>query len=81
MRPHKRELSRQELRVLEHLLGLALLDDATQQQLLEGDHDLLSKHELCAETQAWIRSIEAETLVELARVLADDTFFPIPYRR
>jgi hypothetical protein len=63
-------LSKDEQQRLNHLMGLALLDESICEKLLAGrDDSLLNAFDLSAETQAWLRAIQAESLVELAQAI------------
>ncbi len=63
-------LSQDEQQRLNNLIGLALLDTAICDQLLNmHDDSLLTAFDLSAETIAWLRSIEAANLVELAEAM------------
>jgi hypothetical protein len=65
-------LSKDEQQRLNHLIGLALLDESVCEKLLVGrDDSLLNAFDLSAETQAWLRAIQAESLVELAQAILE----------
>ncbi len=65
-------LSKEESKRLDNLMGLALLDEDICRRLLK-DHDpsLFNAFGLSAETQAWLRSIKATTLTELAEAIVE----------
>lgn len=62
--------SKEERKRLDNLMGLALLDEDICRRLLK-DHDssLYTAFGLSPDTQAWLRSIPAVTLVELAEAI------------
>ncbi|RMF77862.1 MAG: hypothetical protein D6737_16500 [Chloroflexi bacterium] len=63
-------LSQDEKHRLDHLMGLALINDDVGQRLLEDcDGSLLDAFELSEETRHRLRSIKASSLVELAQAL------------
>ncbi len=63
-------LNQDEQQRLNSLMGLALLDTSICDQLLNRhDDSLLNAFDLSAETKAWLCSIEAATLVELAEAI------------
>ncbi len=63
-------LNQDEQQRLNNLMGLALLDTSICDQLLnKHDDSLLNAFDLSAETKAWLRSIEASNLVELAEAI------------
>jgi len=65
-------LSKDEQQRLNHLMGLALLDESVCEKLLVGrDDSLLKAFDLSAETQARLRAIQAESLVELAQAILE----------
>ena len=62
--------SKEESKRLDNLMGLAMLDqDICRRLLQERDASLFSAFGLSSETQAWLRSIKAATLVELAEAI------------
>jgi hypothetical protein len=63
-------LSEEDRQELDRLLGAALLDEATCQRLLcERDDSLLAEFVLSEETRAWLHTIWATSLVELAQAV------------
>jgi hypothetical protein len=63
-------MHKEERRRLDNLMGLALLDESVCERLLDGrDQSLLSAFGLSYETQAWLRAIQASSLVELAEAI------------
>ncbi len=63
-------LNQDEQQRLNNLMGLALLDTSICEKLLNKHDDaLLSAFHLSSETKAWIRSIEAANLAELAEAI------------
>jgi hypothetical protein len=63
-------LSKDERRRLDNLMGLALLDeDVCDRLLIARDESLMSAFGLSDATQAWLRAIEANSLVELAQAI------------
>src|SRR5690348_12309754 len=63
-------LGKEEQRRLDHLMGVALLDEGICNRLVkERDGSLLSAFGLSEETQAWLRTIKATSLVEFAQAV------------
>ena len=63
-------LSKDEQQRLDKLMGLALLDGDIQARLVkERDDSLLTAFGLCDETRAWLHSIQAASLTELAEAI------------
>jgi hypothetical protein len=63
-------LSEKDRQKLDRLLGTALLDESTCQRLLcERDDSLLAEFALSEETRAWLHTIWATSLVELAQTV------------
>jgi hypothetical protein len=63
-------LGKEEQRRLDHLMGVALLDDGICNRLVkERDGSLLTAFGLSEETQAWLRTITATSLVEFAQAV------------
>ena len=63
-------LGKEERRRLDHLMGVALLDEGICDQLVkERDGSLLTAFGLSEDTQAWLRTIKATSLVELAQAI------------
>jgi len=57
----------EQIKKLNYLLGLALLDDTTHQGfVVKRDSTLMTEHGLSWQVQHWLRSLEAETIEELA---------------
>jgi hypothetical protein len=51
-------------------MGLALLDTEIRDQLIDQrDHTLFEAFGLSSETQTWLSSLDASTLVELAKAI------------
>jgi hypothetical protein len=62
--------SKEERKRLDNLMGLALLDEDVCRRLLQDrDSGLFTAFGLSLETQAWLRAINAATLVELAEAI------------
>jgi len=63
-------LGKEEQRRLDHLMGVALLDEGICNRLVqERDSSLLTAFGLSEETQAWLRTINATSLVEFAQAV------------
>ena len=63
-------LSKDERQRLDHLMGVALLDEDVCRRLLqEQDDSLLSAFGLSEETRARLRAIDATSLTELAQAI------------
>ena len=63
-------MNKEELRRLDSLMGLALLDTEIRDQLIDQrDHTLFEAFGLSSETQTWLSSLDASTLVELAKAI------------
>ena len=63
-------LGKEERRRLDHLMGVALLDESICNRLVtERDGSLLTAFGLSEETQAWLRTIKATSLVEFAQAV------------
>jgi hypothetical protein len=63
-------LSQDEQQRLNNLMGLALLDTSICDKLLHmHDDSLLNAFDLSAETKAWLHSIKATNLAELAEAI------------
>ncbi|MBI5669078.1 MAG: hypothetical protein HZC41_13825 [Chloroflexi bacterium] len=63
-------LSQDERQRLDHLMGVALLDTDICKRLLGGkDDSLFSAFGLSEETRQQLRSVQATTLVDLARAI------------
>lgn len=63
-------LSKEESRRLDNLMGIALLDEEFGKRLLnERDDSLLMPFGFSKETLAWLRTIQATNLVELAQAI------------
>jgi hypothetical protein len=61
-------LSQEESKRLDNLMGLALLDEDLRRRLVhERDTSLFNAFKLAPPTQAWLKSIKATTLTELAQ--------------
>jgi hypothetical protein len=55
---------------LDHLMGMALLDETIRYRLVEKrDTSLLSDSGLSKETQTWLRTLPATSLTELAQAI------------
>ena len=62
--------SKEERKRLDNLMGLALLDEDICRRLLKDrDASLFAAFGLAQETQMWLRSINATTLVEFAEAI------------
>lgn len=62
--------SKEERKRLDNLMGLALLDEDISRRLLKDrDASLFAAFGLAQETQLWLRSIKATTLVEFAEAI------------
>lgn len=67
-------LSKDESRRLDNLMGIALLDENVSQRLLnDRDDSLFASFGLSSETRAWLRGIQATSLVELAQAIVSKT--------
>jgi len=63
-------LSKDERRRLDNLMGVALLDEEIRGRLVEQrDNTLMEAFGLSTETQGWLRTIQADSLVELAQAI------------
>lgn len=63
-------LSQDERKRLDHLMGVALLNDDIRERLVsQRDVALLVAFGLSEETQGWLRGIQATSLVELAQAI------------
>ena len=63
-------LGKEERRRLDHLVGVALLDEGICNRLVkERDGSLLTAFGISEETQAWLRTISATSLVEFAQAI------------
>jgi hypothetical protein len=68
---HNRMINSEERQKLDRLLGAALVDKGLCQRLIqERDHSLMSEYQLTDETQDWLRSVQASSLMELAQAIA-----------
>ncbi len=64
-------LTNEERENLDALLGAAMLDRGVRQRLLgERDSALLLNFAISDETQAWLDSVQAQSLTELAQAIA-----------
>lgn len=64
-------LTHEDRESLDALLGAAMLDRGVRQRLLsERDSTLLLNFAISDETQAWLDSIQAQSLTELAQAIA-----------
>ena len=71
-------LSKGEKQRLDNLMGLALLDEKIQKRLLnERDSSLLTAFGLSEETQHWLCSVQATSLVELAQAIIEAPIAPL----
>lgn len=67
-------MGKEEKRRLDHLMGTALLDERVCKRLVhERDASLLTSFGLSSETQSWLRTVEAQSLTELAQAIVDRT--------
>lgn len=63
-----------EMKRLDNLMGVALLDENVRHRLVkERDASLLTAFGLSSETQSWLREIQASTLAELAQAIVRHT--------
>lgn len=63
-------LSKDERRRLDNLMGVALLDEEIRGRLVDQrDDTLMEAFGLSTETQGWLRTIKANSLVELAQAI------------
>lgn len=63
-----------EMKRLDYLMGVALLDETVRHRLVkERDASLLTAFGLSDETQSWLREIQATTLAELAQAIVRHT--------
>ncbi len=63
-------MGKEEKRRLDHLMGTALLDAEVHNRLVyERDSSLLTAFGLSKETQSWLRTVEANSLTELAQAI------------
>lgn len=64
--------TKDERKRLDHLLGMALLDDKICQRLVDDrDESLFIAFGLSEPTRQWIRRIDAQSLSDLARAVID----------
>ena len=67
-------MGKEEKQRLDNLMGIALLDDDVCDRLVnQRDSSLLAAFGLSKETQNWLRTIEANSLVELAQAIVSQT--------
>jgi hypothetical protein len=67
-------MGKEEKRRLDHLMGTALLDEGVCKRLVnERDASLLTSFGLSLETQSWLRTVQAQSLTELAQAIVDRT--------
>jgi hypothetical protein len=63
-------MGEEEKRRLDNLMGTALLDETVRTRLVnERDTSLLTSFGLSTETQRWLRTVEAQSLTELAQAI------------
>jgi len=63
-------MGKEEKQRLDNLMGTALLDEAVRRRLVnERDVSLLTSFGLSTETQSWLRTVEAQSLTELAQAI------------
>jgi hypothetical protein len=63
-------MGKEEKRRLDNLMGTALLDETVRRLLVnERDTSLLTSFGLSTETQSWLRTVEAQSLTELAEAI------------
>lgn len=63
-------LGKDEEQRLDHLMGVALMDEKVCKRLLQDrDDSLLEKFELSESTRRWLRTIEAKTLADFAKAI------------
>ena len=67
-------MCKEEKRRLDHLMGTALLDERVCKRLVnERDASLLTSFGLSTETQSWLKTVEAQSLTELAQAIVART--------
>lgn len=63
-------MGKEEKRRLDNLMGTALLDTTVHNRLVyERDSALFAAFGLSKETQSWLRTVEANSLTELAQAI------------
>lgn len=63
-------MGKEEKRCLDNLMGTALLDEEIRKRLVdERDMSLMASYGISTETQDWLRSVEAQSLTELAQAI------------
>lgn len=71
---HGYRLTDEEMRQIDKLMGRAMLDQRFCNRLLQQrDKSVFREYNLTPETQHWLGSIEACTLIEFAQAIAADT--------
>lgn len=66
-------LKNREKESLDNLVGMALLYDDFQEQLLNRPDDTwLKKHGLSEPMRGWLRTVEADSLAELAQAILSE---------
>ncbi len=67
-------MGKEEKRRLDNLMGTALLDERVCKRLVnERDASLLTSFGLSTETQSWLKTVEAQSLTELAQAIVART--------
>ncbi|HEX3050085.1 MAG TPA: hypothetical protein VHP83_05470 [Aggregatilineaceae bacterium] len=70
-------LSQEEKLRLDHLMGVALLDEDVCDRLVnKRDHSLLTAFGLSEETRNWLGTVKANSLIELAQAIVANTSVP-----
>ncbi len=70
-------LNQEEKLRLDHLMGVALLDEDVCDRLVnKRDHSLLTAFGLSEETQNWLETVQANSLIELAQAIVANTSVP-----
>jgi len=67
---HGKIINKDDMRKLDAMFGIALLDDDFCHRLVEEKDDaLLAEHGLTDETRIWLRRIPARSLTEMAQAV------------
>ena|SRR5579859_4828586 len=73
-------LSKDEQRRLDNLMCLALLDEDIQVRLvIERDDSLMATFGLSEATRAWLHSLQATSLTELAQAIVSSRLREVPF--
>jgi hypothetical protein len=71
-------MSQEEKGRLDQLMGIALLDEEVCDRLVnQRDHSLFSAFGLSDETQKWLKTVKANSLVELAQAIVAQVNRPV----